>query len=425
VADESTRPIIRAVLASATDDAIDVAVRGPDGDDTLTYRSPEPTWTAPPATADFIAVALAQHAAAAGHDLHVEGSVTRQQLDRLDEYLQIWSTWRPDLFHRVHITAAEEVDEPAPSSGGAVMGFSGGVDAAYALAAHATGALGRLSRPVDVGVLVVGWDLRRGDEPAIARARQSVEESLTEYGARTVVVETNWKDTFCPAWFMCFNAGLMSILHTFSGAHGAAIHATDHSYRDELRMAPYGSNLAINHLLGRPGFPVVSTGGLHRRLARIRFLGDHPELLERLRVCYQEGAGGANCGHCEKCVRTQLELRANGLPADGLFPSAMTVDDLRAATVHNPTVLMHYEDVLATLEGHDPWRPEVAAWIKRERLADARRRNLPAARLPGLEAQLEAARAEVTALQASRSWRYTEPLRRGADLLSGRRRGRT
>jgi len=420
--DDDRREVVWASLVSATDDAIVVGVKAPDGGGRLEYRSPEPTWSAPPPTADFIAIALAQYAAAAGHDLHVDGQVTRHQLDRLDEYVQIWSTWRPDLFGRVRISATEEVDEPAtPPDGGAVMGFSGGVDAAYALAAHSTGALGRLSRRVDLGVLVVGWDLRSGDEQAIAIALRSARESLAAYGARTAVVETNWKDAFCPAWFMCFNAGLMAILHTFAGPHTAAIHATDHSYRDELRMAPYGSNLAINHLLGRPGFPVISTGGLHRRLARVGFLGDHPELLGRLRVCYQEGAGGANCGHCEKCVRTQLELRANALSADGLFPSAMTVDDLRAATVTNPTVLLHYEDVLARLDGDDPWRPEVAAWVTRERLEDARRRNLPAARLPGLEAQLAAARADLAAMQASRSWRLTRPLRLGADRIRGRR----
>lgn len=421
MADSGIRQTIRACPVSATPGEIAVDVQGPDGGRRLEYRSPDPVWTSPPTTADFIAIALAQYAAAAGHDLHVDGPVTRRQLDRLDEYLQIWSTWRPDLFSRVRVTATEEVDEPATGGAGAVMGFSGGVDAAYALAAHTTGAVGRSSSPVGLGVLVVGWDLRSGDVEAIARARRLAEEALTAYGARTAVVETNWKDLFCPAWFMCFNAGLMAILHTFSGEYATAIHATDHSYRDELRMAPYGSSLAINHLLGRPGFPVVSTGGLHRRLGRIGFLADHPELLWRLRVCYQEGAGGANCGHCEKCVRTQLELRANRLPTDRIFPAAMTADDLWAATVTNPTVLLHYEDVLGSLDADDPWRREVAAWVKRERMADARRRHLPAARIPELETRLAAAEAELAAMQQSRSWRLTGPLRRSADRF---RKGR-
>lgn len=390
---ESNRPLMRARLKSAAPDSVVVEVDTPRDVRLLELVSPEPVWEQPPVNLDFAAVALAQFAASEGCDLHLEGRVTESQLERLDEYLAIWSVWRPDRFRHVALTADEEVALPsAGERGGAVMGFSGGVDAGFALAAHSSGILGRPSRPVDLGVLVVGWDLQHGDQEALRLARDAARRGLEEYGARLAVVSTNWKQELCNAWFLSYTTGLTSILHTFSGTHSAAIHATDHDYLSELRMPPYGSHMVINHLLGNPWFPVVSTGGTHRRIERLQFLGDHPVLLERLRVCYQPDAGGTNCGHCEKCVRTQLELRVLGL-SQAAFPSPMTVDDLRNATINNPTVLMHFEDILEWMDPADELHEPVRAWVREHQHPDRKRLRRLRRRVAELEAELESLRA--------------------------------
>ena len=416
-----TRPVMRARLERATETEIAVAVDGPAGTGgTLTFTSPDPVWGPLPPTHDFIAVSLVQYAASEGCDLHVEGSVTTAQLERLDELQTIWSVWRPDKFRRVELSADDEVALPSSDGrGGAVMGFSGGVDAGFALAAHTSRSLGRMSRDVELGVLVVGWDLKHGDHEGLARARASAQRALDAYGVRLAVVSTNWQQEFCNAWFMSFNSGLMSILHTFSAGCSAAIHATDHNYRLELKMPPYGSNMAINHLLGNPWFPVVSTGGTHRRIERVEFLRDHPVLLEELRVCYQPHASGSNCGHCEKCVRTQLELRAVGLgeAAGRAFPSPMTVQDVLGATINNPTVLMHFEDILERLSPDDELRRPVQRWVKEQRSAKKPQRRGQDARVTALEEELRETRERLQALEESQSWEVTRPLRAASDRL--------
>ncbi len=418
---------MRARLTRASSASIEVEVSTSGDARTLWYRSPDPVWRRPPDTQDFIAVALAQTAAAAGSDLCVEGPVRSSQLQRLDELLRIWSLWRPDVYRHVELRAEEEVaddaDTVAHDRSGAVMGFSGGVDAGFALAAHSTGALGRGSRRIDLGVLVVGWDLGHDDEDGQTRAITSVRHKLGAYGADTAVVATNWQQEFCPDWFLSFNAGLLAVLHTFSATHDAAVHATDQTYRQELGMRPYGSHMMINHLLGNPTFPVLSTGGTHSRLERVEFLAAHPVLLGELRVCYQQDAAGTNCGRCEKCVRTQLEMRTAGIAGDLVaraFPTPMTPGDLEAATVTNATVLRHFEDILQRLDAEDssdPYRALVRRWVRRERLAEARRRGLPAARVADLEAQVAELRTQIDELRSSRSWRLTQPLRSVPDRL--------
>src|SRR5918994_1385594 len=131
---------MHARLDRASDRSISVVVDGPgDTGGTLRFASPEPVWAAPPPTHDFIAVSLAQYAASEGCDLHVDGPVTTSQLERLDELQTIWSVWRPDKFQRIGLSADEEVPLPEPAERrGAVMGFSGGGGASFALAAHST-----------------------------------------------------------------------------------------------------------------------------------------------------------------------------------------------------------------------------------------------------------------------------------------------
>jgi hypothetical protein len=426
--------VIRAVLESSTPHRLVVRVDEPDRVGALTYTSPEPLWSTAPRTHDFIAVALAQYAAAAGDDLVVEGPVTAALLENLDEYLQIWSSWRPDLYRRVEIRPAEQVTVRAPATSSAVMGFSGGVDASFALAAHVDAAVGRLSRTIGRGVLVLGWDIKPGDEQGARRAEAAVRHSLSHYGVQTSVISTNWQQEYCRAWFMSFTSGLMGVLHTLSDEHGCAVHATDRSYSEELRIGPYGSHMMVNHLLGHPGFPLISTGGTHSRIDRLAYLEHHPQLLANLRVCYQADAGGANCGRCEKCVRTQLEMRAVGIASDAMFPTPMQADDLMRARAHRPAVLMHFEDVLRRLPDDDPVKPTLRHWLRDRRLEHAREAKLPLARVDELEGRLARARtelgemgrrvseaerqaaeahAELAAVHASRSWRWTSPLRRG------------
>jgi hypothetical protein len=337
--------------------------------------------------------------------------VTADQLTALEEYAQIWSVWRPDLFRRIRVTAAAEVAARAAPTGDAVLGFSGGVDASFALVAHQQRLLGRRSRRLGLAVLVVGFDLRHGDSAALARARATAAESLNTVGVPLAVVATNWQHDLCPDWFMSFTAGLAGVLHTMSGRCSAAVVATDHNARRELSMTPYGSHLAINHLLGSPAFPIVSTGTTHSRLERVAVLGDHPVLLRGLRVCYQADAGGGNCGRCEKCVRTQVELRACGIPARGLFREPMRIEDVEAVTTRTATAVDYLADALAALDPADAFAEPLRRTVRRERLRHAEAVGAPAARVAKLETALAQAVVERDEIRASRSWRIAAPAR--------------
>jgi hypothetical protein len=112
----------------------------------------------------------------------------------------------------------------------------------------------------------------------------------------------------------------------------------------------------------------------------------------------------------------------------------MQLADLERARAHRPSVLMHFEDVLRRLPADDPAVPALRQWLRDRRLEHAREAKLPLARVDELEGRLAQARAELgelgrrvteaqqqaaaaeaelAAVHASRSWRWTAPLRRG------------
>jgi hypothetical protein len=413
------RPIV-AALAHADERRLAVRVRSDEGTQLLEYVGQGPTWQRPPATWDFIAVALSHHAAAAGRDLIVDGPVSVSQLDRLAEFVSIWAGWLPQVFRPVRISAAQEVHDPAAGPRrGAVMGFSGGVDASFALAAHHDGLLDRRSRDISTGVLVVGWDLRHHDDSARTVAQRAATESLSAYEVGTRVVATNWQQQFCPDWFTGYNVGLAALLQTFSADHDAAVLAADHAYLDEFATGPIGMHMSVNHLLAPVHFPIVTTGGTHRRVDRLAYLAHHPVLLANLRVCYQRDASGGNCGRCEKCVRTQLEMRVCGIDPTDHFACLMHPDDVQTLRISRTSQLIYLDHVAAALPDDDPSRVRLHALLRRERLRLARRAGNPLVslvddgrlQLAAARAEADAASAELEAMRASRTWRATEPVR--------------
>lgn len=381
-----------------------ILLRTDDGTSTkdLYFKADRPIWTKHPELMDFAAVALAQYAAHRRMDLHIKGSVTRSQLDNIAEFLNIWSIWKSDCFQRVTITCDNEVNDPPRRDGPSVLAFSSGVDSSYSLLAHNTGTLGRLAFPVGLGVLIYGWDIRHGDAKGLEIARTKAEAALQTFGSECVVVETNWQQEFCPVWFLGFNAGVACVLQTLRDDYSCAVFSNGLSYLEELSTGPFGSHIAANYLLGSTSFPFLTCGGLVTRLERIEAIAKHPVLMSNLRVCYQEGANGTNCCHCEKCTRTQLEFIATGVDPSASFAEICTeadVDRLEAASVG---VLAMLEELLQKFPTDHPLRPPLINTVER-----ARQRWKPT---PD-DGELAVAREQIEWLYNSTSWRVTAPMR--------------
>lgn len=304
-----------------------------------------------PERLDAAAIALVAKAMNFSQDLHLEGPVSWRLLANLEEYIDAWTMWRPDIFRRVALTAEEVVDDrgegPGILAGRGIAAFSGGVDGAYAAFANQHGLLGHRSLDLAGAVLVQGFDIPLGDDDGFRDAAAGARAMLGELGVPLVTMRTNWQDVADPEWQMTFATAVVSLLHLFTDRAGSAVLAADSTYT--YVNVPWGSNPITVPLLASGRMRMTSPGGGINRTEKVRVIGGLESVRQHLRVCWQGEQPGRNCGECEKCLRTKVNFLAAGhgaVPALGpLEPGA-----LRGITIGSTGALVVYQELLAETE---------------------------------------------------------------------------
>lgn len=241
----------------------------------------------------------------AGRVLRIEGPCCPQwaaNAHRLtDEFCRLWSPGSPRPIivpertgssgpHRRHSTA---------------LCFSGGVDAFHTLL---TG-----GHRVDRLVYVVGYDVKlreRARGQAVAALAQHV---ASEMGCGCCVIRTNLRRHPIVRW--------APWLHAFGGALAAVAHLLS-SHGDRLLLSSdglgfehpeVGSRASTDCLFGSAKVDIGHESPTVTRLEKIRAIASEHLVQRHLRVCWKNVGALANCGRCEKCIRTMLALDAIGM----------------------------------------------------------------------------------------------------------------
>ena len=139
---------------------------------------------------------------------------------------------------------------------------------------------------------------------------------------------------------------------------------------------PCGVHPGMDPLWSTDELEFVSDGVAVSRLDKVRELGRVPAALEFLRVCWENLDGALNCGCCEKCLRTMLELEVSGL----LERTATLPRKVEPAALHRLRlpgyVLPMWLEVLRELEAHRPGAPLTLAVERLVRRAEWDRTRL-------------------------------------------------
>ena len=330
--------------------------------------------------ANFAVIAALPAAMSLGGTLHCNSEVDADFLENIEDCMEAWCRWRPDLFHRVVISVDKERPPTASSNRKAIMAFSGGLDAAFALHAHKTNLMGRRSLEIESAVLIQGFDLKADDDVAFETARRHAHEILNSYGVRLNTVRTDWRSPFCVDWGATHMLGVASVLQLFRDGFGAAVFADDVTY--ESQVQGWSNNAITNRMMGSAAYPVRTVGAAHSRTAKAAAVASNPKILEHVRVCWEKPELGANCGTCEKCVRTKMNFYAAGAKSvPALGTPAEKGDILRQPADGN--FVYRYSDMLeaGTWSEEDPLRRVVAEKVHQCQLRqisatkDARRRK--------------------------------------------------
>ncbi len=237
----------------------------------------------------------------------------------------------------------------------AVACLSGGVDGLHMLLRNR-----QLYRPNDPAYIsealfVHGFDIgkrpRRPESEHFRMALALLEPVAAETGLRLIQCRTNLRHLPSKPGFWANRhngAALAAVGHaaTLGPAFlfiGGTYHVSD--------PVPVGSHPAVDGLFSSQRVTVIHDGSRFSRLEKVRELAQWPTALAALRVCPGNMGNRPNCGRCEKCLRTRLELLASGVEETRAFGPSLTPVELWDQAVPQPVGdrAIRYKDLLGPL----------------------------------------------------------------------------
>ncbi|MGQ0613645.1 MAG: hypothetical protein ACT4PV_07915 [Planctomycetaceae bacterium] len=239
--------------------------------------------------------------------------------------------WFPAMSLPAIVATKGLVARPMPPVACAASTMSGGVDSLATIRAN------RLALPLDHpssirdALFVFGmntYDFAEG-EPVAARVRD-FEERLARWGPlaaearlRLVPVAANFRvlaSSFSTWARRTIGAALAGVAHAFGGRFTRML-VPSSGARD--LFAPDGYHPMLDPFYSSSSLTVLHDGQAMTRIDKLRLVADWDAALAVLQPCQQHEVGleTINCGRCNKCNRTMVELEAIGRLGDAVsFP---------------------------------------------------------------------------------------------------------
>ena len=300
----------------------------------------------------------------------VEGAVCPRLADGLAAAAAILRGWYgpPRLLPAIEPSGGFAA--PAPPSERRSAGFlSGGMDSLDVFLRNRSqfpaGHPARLDHALHVsGLPFTGPPGSSSRESFVTRGRCAATAIARGLGIPLTFVRTNLADIDRDFLFFrqeYFGSAYAAIAHLFSRRFTSVSFASAQQFG--VRLDPLGSHPLLDPLYSTGALSFRHEGAERTRLQKAETLATRPDLLPDLHVCLRtplEGAG-RNCGRCEKCLHTQIELLLAGARgAEAAFPpGSLRAEAILAISADPHTVFF--------------WRPLAARLrsARREDLADA------------------------------------------------------
>jgi len=237
--------------------------------------------------------------------LRVEESGSRASdklLTGLATIQAIYRTWDPTLTSVDTPGVTRAVREPQGERVAAF--FSGGVDSFYTL-------LQNEAEITDL-VFVHGLDIPLDAHELRQKSADHVQRVARDFGKGVIEIETNIRrllDEFVPWGVFGHGSALAAIAHQLDRRVKRILIPASYTY---AHLFPWGTHPVLDPHWGSEALTFVHDGCEATRVAKVGRIAASGIALDRLRVCYKNPNGAYNCGECEKCVRTMINLQVNG-----------------------------------------------------------------------------------------------------------------
>jgi hypothetical protein len=149
-------------------------------------------------------------------------------------------------------------------------------------------------------------------------------------------------------WEISHGSALASVAHLLSDQFDRICIPATHTYGDVI---PWGSHPLLDPLWSSDQLDILYDGAEANRFQKCEVIAQYPKALDTLRVCWKNPGGDYNCGHCEKCTRTMLMLKAHGvLEKSKAFPTTLTSSKVARTWIRKKRTEKYYNLLLGELE---------------------------------------------------------------------------
>lgn len=291
----------------------------------FTVHGAAPEWLT--VTGDAFLAALLMPAMALGEELVIEAPVSPRLHRSARTVRDIYTAWWGDRHRVVSLRCAAPVPPVRHAGPGAVgLYFTGGVDSFYSLLKDDELSTDAEHEPV-THLLYANFECHHGRayDRLLGRLRRAAEET----DRQLVLIDTNVRSLTQRAtyWPDYHGAALASVALALQGLLGRCLIAASDHYR---HLPPLGSHPILDHLWSTEKLEIVHDGAEASRTDKVvRQIARSRLALETLSVCWRSEPAH-NCGVCEKCLRTMVNLEmAGSLGRCATLPRTLDIQALR------------------------------------------------------------------------------------------------
>lgn len=305
------------------------------------------------ADGDFFLSTLLLPAMRLGETLVIEKAVSPPLLENVGKLQDIFNSWYPK-FEKIAIEADVSRELPDASPRGVACFFSGGIDSFYSLIKN--------NDEITTLIYVQGFDAWVHETDFLEKVHPRVKKIAAEFGKKLITVRTNiheFSDKFAEWAYEYHGCALASVAHLLSPVIRKIYIPSSCGYK---YLLPYGSHLVADQLWSTNKVDISNDGEESTRPAKVKRVSENRTALENLRVCLNRKYGNYNCGKCEKCQRTMLNLYIyDKLKNCNTFSRKLSLWKVARVKMNSDLVKAEYLETMKALKLNKPGSPYVWA----------------------------------------------------------------
>lgn len=275
-----------------------------------------------------------------GEDLVIKGMISEKMLNGMHQIMNIVSEWNINL-RPIKVIADSVVSEVSSGGTDIVTTFSGGVDSFYTWLHHKAD-----ETPVKSMLFVHGFDISLDNRELYDRTVSNIKNIASEEQASFIEAESNIRSFIDPIldWGFSHGGCLVATALCLSGTIKTMYIPSSYTIDEEH---PWGSHRLVDGLWSTESTSFVHDGYETTRVGKVvEEVGKSETALKYLRVCWKEVDGEYNCGRCNKCLRTMVNLYVAGaLDQSKTFPHEIDLGQIARAIIDEADTMFVKENI--------------------------------------------------------------------------------